>query len=171
MKAEAVGALLVIAVFASPHSASAQRMMFPDDSATTRRFRSVTLAVDVRPDQFAAGDTVRITFRLINDGGVNINFCLGHGYGIELATPFDTVRPAVWIDQESCEGPPRTLVPGFSLAWDRILIVPAIRSGGSAFLTAWADVLDPLDCQVYGCGRAVVKAPGTEVQIVAPRSP
>src|SRR5262249_50692298 len=100
MKAEAVGALLVIAVFASPHSASAQRLMFLDASAPTRRFGGFPLAVAARPDQSAAGDTVRITFRLINGGGVNINFCLGHGYGIELATPFDTVRPAVWFDQE-----------------------------------------------------------------------
>jgi hypothetical protein len=162
-------AILVIACVGS--TARAQRMMFPDDSSTTRRFRRVTLTIEVTPDHFAARDTVHITFHVTNDGGADVTFCVGRGYGIELTTAFDTVRPAFLVDQESCEGDPHTLVPGLSLAWDRSLVIPAIRSGGSAFLNAWADILDPLDCRVYGCGRAVIKAPGAEVQIVAPRSP
>ena len=162
-------AILVIACVGS--TAHAQRMMFPDDSSTTRRFRSVTLAIEVTPDHFAALDTVHITFHVTNDGGADVTFCVGRGYGMKLATAFDTVRSALLANQESCEGGPHTLGPGFGLAWDRSIVIPAIRSGGSAFLNAWADILDPLDCRVYGCGRAVIKAPGAEVQIVAPHSP
>jgi hypothetical protein len=162
-------ATLVIACVGS--TARAQRMIFPDDSSTTRRFRSVTLAIEVTPDHFAARDTVHITFHVTNDGGAGVTFCVGRGYGIELATAFDTVRTASLVDQESCAGGPHTLDPGFSLAWDRFLVIPPVRSGGSAVLNAWADILDPLDCRVYGCGRAVTKTPGVAVQIVAPRSP
>jgi hypothetical protein len=166
----AVRAILAITCVASHRSALAQRMMFPDDSSTAHRFRSMTLAIDVAPDHIAVGDTLRVTFHLANASATNVTLCIGRGYGVELATPFDTLRPALFADQESCDGERQTLIPGFSITWDRYVVVSELRSGGSASLTAWADILDPLDCQVYGCGRAVMRAPGVAVQVVAARS-
>lgn len=165
-----VRTIIAIACVASHRSALAQRMMFPDDSSTAHRFRSMTLAIDVAPDHIAVGDTLRVTFHLTNAGETNVTLCVGHGYGVELATPFDTLRPALFTEQESCDRGRQTLTPGISITWDRYVVVSELRSGGSASLTAWADILDPLDCQVYGCGRAVIRAPRVAVQVVAVRS-
>lgn len=144
--------------------------MFPDDSAAARRFRTFTLAVEVAPVRFAMGDTLHVTFHVTNNGSREIGFCLGRGYGVELATYFDTVRAVSFVDQERCDGDSHTLIAGQDLAWDRFLTLPPVRSGGSASLTAWADILDPRDCQVYGCGRAVIRAAGVPVQVVGARS-
>jgi hypothetical protein len=164
-------ASIVIACIGSHRSASAQRSMFPDDSAAVRRFRVVALAAEVARVLIAVGDTLRITFHLTDTGRADVTFCVGRGYGLELATAMDTVRPGSFVDQESCDGGSHTLIAGQSLAWDRVLTVPPLRSGGSASLTAWADILDPGDCEVYGCGRAVIRASELSVQVVGARSP
>jgi hypothetical protein len=145
--------------------------MFPDDSAATRRFRTSTLAIEVAPVHFAVGDTLHVTFHLTNNGSREVTFCVGRGYGIELATYFDTVRAVSFVDQEACYGDSHALIAGQSIAWDRFIPVPPLRSGGSASLTAWADILDPRDCEVYGCGRAVIRTTGVPVQVVGARSP
>ena len=164
-------ASIVIACIAGHRSAPAQQNMFPDDSTATHRFRAMTLSAEVAPVLMAAGDTLRVTFHLTNSGQIGITLCVGHGYGAELATAIDTVRPGSLVDQESCDGSAHTLVAGQSMVWDRFLVVPPLRSGGSASLSAWADILDPRDCQVYGCGRAVIRAAELAVQVIGSRSP
>jgi len=162
---------IVIACIGGHRVAAAQHTMFPDDSAAARRFRAMTLAVEVASAQIAVGDTLHVTFQVTNTGSREVTFCVGRGYGVELATYFDTVRAVSFFDRESCDGDSHPLIAGQSIAWERSLTMPPLRSGGSASLSAWADILDPRDCQVYGCGRAVIRAAGVPVQVVGARSP
>ena len=139
---------------------------FPDDSAAARRYLPA-LNVRVRPvdSVLRSQDTVRIEYTVTNTSAGAVALCVGKGHGVELVLGADTLRPFVLVDHESCTRAD-TLLPSQSVTSERALALPELQVSGKAWLTSWIDIVDPTDCGVFGCARAVISAHPVVVRLV-----
>src|SRR5437879_5834270 len=131
---------------------------FPDDSAAARWIQpAIEIRAELSRDSLRPGDTVQVKYKVRNVASRPIEICLGKAHGADLVVREDTLHPFVFelVDHESCVRRDR-LGSGQSVVWQRALNVPDISARGSATLLLWVDVVDPADCHVFGCGRAVV---------------
>ena len=140
----------------------------PDDSAATRWIHAaIKIWAQLNTDSLRVGDTVLVAYKVQNVASHSIEICLGQSHGADLVVGQDTLHPFLFelVDHESCMQRDR-LRPGQFVVWRATLGVPALSARGRATLLLWLDAVDPSDCQVFGCARALIHTQPLKVTLV-----
>jgi hypothetical protein len=114
------------------------------------------------------GAQLRIDFNLENTGNRELTACryrnsFVHFWGLEAK--YVKTRVGAMVDHQYCEVEMH-VAPHESVRWSETVEVPNVQAGRSKVMAA-VRLVDPSDCDGYGCYDALVSASAAEPVVVS----
>ena len=128
------------------------------------------LRLSIRPaaNDVNAGSRLQIDFTLENTGNHRLSACrygdsAVHFWGLEAKYARTRLGPVV--DHQYCEVT-MSIAPHERVLWSETVEVPSVQAGPSKVMAA-VRLVDPTDCDRYGCYDALISATAAEPIIVS----
>ncbi|HTY42386.1 MAG TPA: hypothetical protein VMH79_10980 [Thermoanaerobaculia bacterium] len=159
-------ALVVIAAFGCASATPTASTAAAPARATSSFGQNLSLGVTLGRALTEGDTTVTARFALKNNGSATFEGCFGPSWGVSVIVGQHDAGHVVSGAHPGCHEK-LTLAPGQTIVWSKPVPLGNLRAG-TARVTAWVKVIDPVACgQRTDCHEVSVASPSMTVGVAA----